>query len=91
LAQQMERDKSISLNIHSACNAELLHDGKLNINEASEFQLLQLPYIGEQTAKLIVEYRNKSGKFQSIDELMNVNGIGPKTLDYLRPYIRIGE
>lgn len=60
---------------------------KININEADEKQLEKLPGIGPTKAKRIIEYREKNGKFKSLDELLNVNGIGPKTLEKIKNYL----
>lgn len=49
--------------------------GKVNLNTASEEELKTLDGIGETRAKSIVEYRNANGGFQTIEELMNVEGI----------------
>jgi len=49
--------------------------GKVNINTASAEQLTTLPGIGPKLAARIVEYRQKSGAFKSVAELMNVNDI----------------
>ncbi|MBB6063095.1 competence protein ComEA [Thermosipho japonicus] len=60
---------------------------KININEANGKQLEKLPGIGPTKAKRIIEYREKNGKFKSLDELLNVNGIGPKTLKKIKNYL----
>lgn len=60
---------------------------KININKADEKQLEKLPGIGPTKAKRIIEYREKNGKFKSLDELLNVNGIGPKTLEKIKNYL----
>jgi competence protein ComEA len=60
---------------------------KININKADEKQLEKLPGIGPTKAKRIIEYREKNGKFKSLDELLNVNGIGPKTLEKIENYL----
>src|SRR5438477_3436788 len=51
---------------------------KVNINTATAQQLTVLPGVGEKLAARIVEYRQKSGGFKSVAELMNVQGIGEK-------------
>ncbi len=51
--------------------------GKVNINTASAEQLTTLPGIGPKLAARIVEYRQKSGAFKSVAELMNVKDIDP--------------
>ncbi len=59
----------------------------LNINTASTEELQTLPNIGERMAERIVDYRTQHGKFDSVDALQNVKGIGAKTLEKLRPFI----
>lgn len=57
----------------------------ININTASETELEQLPGVGPVTGAAIIEYRTKNGPFASVDELDNVSGIGPATLEEIRP------
>ncbi len=71
----------------AAIKKEKLLPASININTASEKELQKLPRIGPSKAKLILEYRNAKGKFNSIDELVKVKGIGKKTLEKLKPYI----
>lgn len=59
----------------------------LNINAASVEELQTLPNIGERMAQRIVDYRMQHGKFDSVDALQNVKGIGAKTLEKLKPFI----
>jgi competence protein ComEA len=53
---------------------------KININKATKAELSQLTGIGEKYAERIIEYRNKNGNFKKIEDLLNVKGIGEKTL-----------
>jgi comEA protein len=62
----------------------------ININTATKEELLLLPGIGEQYADRIILSREDSGKFQTIEEIMRVRGIGKKTLEKIRPYITVG-
>ena len=62
---------------------------KVSINQATESELLTLPGIGPSKASAIIKYRDEFGKFNSIDELTNVSGIGSKTLENLRDYIEL--
>ena len=65
--------------------------GKVNINAASVEQLSALPGIGAKLAARIVEHRQKSGAFKSVQELMNVKGVGEKNFEKLQPYLTTGD
>ena len=62
----------------------------LNLNTATKEQLMTLSGIGDTLAQRIVDYRAQNGPFQSVDELDNVKGIGPKTIEKIRPYLTVG-
>lgn len=51
-------------------------------------EIAQLPEIGETLARRIVESREAQGPFADHEQLLRVRGIGPRTLDRLRPYLR---
>ena len=56
--------------------------GKININNASAEQIASaMSGIGESKAKAIVDYRSSRGKFKSVQDLENVDGIGSKTVE----------
>ncbi len=61
----------------------------LNVNEATEDELQELPGIGPVLARRIVEYRLKHGPFSTLEELTEVSGIGLATLDRLRGSITL--
>jgi len=61
----------------------------VDLNNASLRKLATLPGIGEKTAQLIIEYREKIGKFSNVNQLDNVKGIGTKKLDKIRPFVII--
>ena len=63
--------------------------GLININSASETELETLSGIGEVLAATIVEYRTENGPFASVEELMDVSGIGPATLDEIRDQVTV--
>lgn len=60
-----------------------------NINTASAAELQRLPRIGPALAGRIVEYRRVNGPFRSADQVTAVRGIGEKTLEKMRPWIRL--
>lgn len=59
------------------------------LNHASSVELKKLPGIGEVMSKRIIAYRTSRGRFQALEELMNVNGIGPKKFERMKPYLRL--
>ncbi len=59
----------------------------LDVNTADANVLQSLPGIGEKRAKDIVAEREARGAFRSVDDLTRVSGIGPKTVDSLRPFL----
>lgn len=63
--------------------------GKININKATVDEFMTIPGIGQVKAQSIVDYRNENGKFNSVDELTNITGIGVKTLEKLRDKVDI--
>jgi competence protein ComEA len=64
-------------------------DGVVNINTASEAQLMLLPRVGPSLAKKIVDYRQANGEFKAADELVLVPGVGDRTFELMAPYVAI--
>jgi len=60
----------------------------LDINAAKAEDFMELPGIGEKLAHRIVDYRKSHGKFESVDDLRGVRGIGKKRMEQLRPLVR---
>jgi competence protein ComEA len=63
--------------------------GPIDLNSADEAALDALPGIGPATAKAIVAYRESHGPFASVDQLLEVRGIGPAKLDQLADLVRV--
>ena len=61
----------------------------ININTASIDELKTLDGIGDAKAKSIIEYRNNNGKFEKIDDLLNVSGISEKIFDTIKNKITV--
>lgn len=71
---------------------EILPDlSPLNLNTATVEELVQLPGIGEELARRIVEYRMTTGRFQNIEDIMKVSGIGQGKFDALKDRITVEE
>jgi competence protein ComEA len=60
---------------------------RVDLNRAGRAELLQLPAVGENLARRIIDYRQTNGGFRSVDDLANVHGVGPATLERLRPWV----
>lgn len=65
-------------------------DGKVDINTAGKEELMTLPGIGESKANAIIAYRQAQGRFQSTEELMNIDGIKEGIYDKIKDLIIVG-
>jgi competence protein ComEA len=63
--------------------------GKININTAGVEELGTLPRVGPVLAQRIVDWRKQHGRFQTVNELDAVDGVGPKLLEALLPLVRV--
>jgi len=63
--------------------------GVVNVNTATAEELMGLPGIGEAKARAILELRNARGTFRSVEELVEVKGIGPAALERIRPHVAL--
>ncbi|TET47219.1 ComEA family DNA-binding protein [Candidatus Aerophobetes bacterium] len=66
-------------------------EGKLDINQASAKELVELPGIGPVLAARIIKYRERKGTFQSFSQVLEVKGIGEVRLQRIREVISLGE
>ena len=62
----------------------------IDINTASTEELEELPGIGPTTSQKIIEYREQNGPFISIEDIINVSGIGPGTFERIKDLITVG-
>ena len=66
--------------------------GPVDLNSADAATLAkELEGIGPARAKAIVEYRERNGKFRSIDEILNVQGIGPQVLEQNKGNLQVHD
>ena len=70
-------------------NNDIANGGKVSLNTASDKELMELPGVGESTAKAIVTYREKNGKFNTINDVMKVAGIKQAKFDSIKDYIKV--
>lgn len=81
-----------SIQLPAPENPDILSDPeKININTATAEELLELPGIGPAYAERIIEWREENGTFTSLEQLLEIKGIGEKRLENLRPYIKLGD
>lgn len=76
-------------NSSNSSAAESESQGVININTATKAELMTLAGIGEAKANAIIDYRNENGNFTSIEEIMNVSGIGEKIYDKIKNRITV--
>ena len=73
----------------TSSGAAYYSDGKININTADSPELQELDGIGPVTAEKIIDYREENGRFDTIEDIKNVSGIGDKTFEKLKDDIRV--
>jgi competence protein ComEA len=72
-----------------AVGAEGVPNGTVNVNTATLEELQLLPGVGESRARAMIETRKQRGGFKSVDDLLEVKGIGTASLEKLRPYVTV--
>ena len=80
---------SFQLEVFSERPPRPLSPPRIFLNRASPEELTRLPGIGPRLAARIVEARTRKGSFVRLEELLDVNGIGPALLDRIRPYLEL--
>lgn len=89
--EQVNSDQMPATNLPDVMTRSLeAKDQLVNINTSDQSQLETLPNIGPSKAQKIIAYRQEHGSFQTIEELQQVSGIGPKTFESLRNLITVG-
>ncbi len=63
----------------------------LDLNSATEKEMEALPGIGPERARSIMASRNaRGGRFRRLEDLLDIKGIGPETVEKIRPYVVLG-
>lgn len=73
----------------NAENQQKLSPQAINLNLATISELESLPGISEETAKKIIEYREKNGGFRRVEELLLIKRVSDKKFRELRPFIKV--
>ena len=92
VSRQMIAALAISLIAASVVSAEQKHppETPVDLNVANIKELEQLPGVGPTTAKAIIDFRTKSGRFHRVEDLLVIRGISEAKLKKMRPYITVG-
>jgi competence ComEA-like helix-hairpin-helix protein len=81
----------ILLAAHAAIGKKIPPSAPLDLNTATVAQLAQVPGIGVSSAKAIVQFRQKSGPFERIEDLLAIRGISARRLQQIRPYVNVSK
>ena len=79
-ASPVENDTGLGANVQTDL---------INLNTATETQLQSITGVGPVTAQRIIAYRGVIGRFTSVEQLLEIKGIGPKTLDKIREEVTV--
>jgi competence ComEA-like helix-hairpin-helix protein len=79
------------LAVHAAVAKKIPPSTPLDLNTATAAQLAQVPGIGASSAKAIVQFRQKSGPFERIEDLLAIHGISARRLQQIRPYVNVSK
>lgn len=70
-------------------NSTGMSDGKIKINYATQSEIETLSGIGPAKAQAIIQYRDENGLFKEVNDLLNISGIGEKTLENIKDELQI--
>lgn len=92
-----EKDKIVCPPVNDVCvtkedeKAKLEDEetGSININTATKEQLMTLSGVGESKANAIIEYREKNGNFENVEDIKNVSGIGDNLFEKIKDNITV--
>jgi competence ComEA-like helix-hairpin-helix protein len=79
------------LAVHAAIGKKIPPSAPLDLNTATAAQLAQVPGIGASSAKAIVQFRQKSGPFERVEDLLSIRGISARKLEQIRLYVTVSK
>ena len=82
-------DEKVASPIEETTVNNVASSERLNLNKATEQELMKLRGIGESKAKQIIEYRNKNGGFRSIEDIMKIKGIKKSAFNKIKDNIYV--
>lgn len=89
LTDRMKIDVPVRGETTSVIAAPSASPGPVDLNTADQVMLETIPGIGPVTATAILQHRMEIGAFDTVEQLLDVTGIGPATLEALRPYVTV--
>jgi competence protein ComEA len=72
-----------------SASAVVVEGSRVLLNTAGEAELISLPGIGPVLARRIIAHRQRDGPYQRLEDLLQVEGIGPKLLERIRPLVTV--
>lgn len=84
ICPKLENDACIEDKIDNIPDNEINSNGKVSLNKATLDELMTLDGIGEKKAQAIIDYRNKNNGFKTIEEILEVDGIGSTTYEKIK-------
>ncbi|OGG53978.1 MAG: hypothetical protein A3F84_04775 [Candidatus Handelsmanbacteria bacterium RIFCSPLOWO2_12_FULL_64_10] len=75
----------------AAATPDTARTGLIDLNRATAGDLERLPRVGPALARRIVEHRAQRGPFRRVEDLKRVKGIGERTIERLRPLVKVGD
>ncbi|EWM13016.1 ComEA family DNA-binding protein [Kutzneria sp. 744] len=88
LARKLSDGEQIAVGVPQPEAAPGQPPGKINLNTATQTDLETLPGVGPTMAQRILQWRTKNGRFQSVDQLREVDGIGATRFDHLKELVQ---
>ncbi|MCP9452389.1 MAG: helix-hairpin-helix domain-containing protein [Nitrospira sp.] len=86
-----QKDRGIEPRSHFVSPTSLRSSGLVDLNRADAKTLESLPGIGAVLARRVLDYRASVGQFRTVEDLLAVRGIGPKTVERIRPFVMISD